>query len=142
MVEEAKMLIKLIVVNSNHFIRYKCKTTSRLSSTTRLSNIWIYITIDDNEKLYINEVLEVLIGVGTFSSTSSFDMQCLLFVAMNQVKKSVPGSLQFLLFYLVVSYSVCLLLEFEATSHNMMFVRRVAVFFRQGETQFTYRLNE
>ena len=82
------MLIKLIVVNSNHFIRYKCKTTSRLSSTTRLSNIiWIYIAIDDNEKLYISEVLEVLIGVGTFSSTSSFDMQWLLFVTMNELKK-------------------------------------------------------
>ena len=141
--EEPKILIKLIVVNSNHFIRYKCKATSRLSSTTRLSNIiWIYIAIDDNEKLYISEVLEVLIGVGTFSSTSSFDMQCLLFVAMNKVKKSMPGNLQFLLFYLVVSYSVCLLLEFEATSHNMMFVGRVAVFFHQGETQFTYHLNE
>ena len=141
--EEPKILIKLIVVNSNHFIRYKCKATSRLSSTTRLSNIiWIYIAIDDNEKLYISEVLEVLIGVGTFSSTSSFDMQCLLFVAMNKVKKSMPGNLQFLLFYLVVSYSVCLLLEFEATSHNMMFVGRVAVFFHQGETQFTYCLYE
>ena len=81
------MLIKLTVVNSNHFIRYKCKTTSRLSNITRLSNIiWIYITIDDNEKLSINELLEVLIGVGTFSSTSSFDTQCLLFVTINELK--------------------------------------------------------
>ena len=52
-------------------------------------------------------MLEVLIGVGTFSSTSSFDMQCLLFVAMNKLKKSRPGGLQFFLFYLVVSQ--CLL---------------------------------
>ena len=36
--------------------------------------------IDDNEKLSIDEVLEVLIGVETFSSTSSFDTQCLLLV--------------------------------------------------------------
>ena len=123
------MLIKLIVVNSNHFIRYKCKTTSRLSNITRLSNIiWIYITIDDNEKLSINEVLEVLIGVGTFSSTTSFDTQCLLFVTMNELKKFMPGGLQFFLFHLVVSYSVCFLLEFEATSHNAMFVGRVVVF--------------
>ena len=85
--EEAKMLIKSIVVNSNHFIRYKSKTTSRLSSITTLSNIiWIYITIDDNEKLSINELLEALIGIGTFSSTSSFDTQCLLFVTMNELK--------------------------------------------------------
>ena len=98
--------------------------------------------IDDNEKLLINEVLEVLIGVGTFSSTSSFDIQYLLFVTMNELKKSMPGGLRFFLFHLVVSYSVCFLLEFEATSHNAMFVGRVVVFFRRGETQFTYRLNE
>ena len=87
-------------------------------------------------------MLEVLIGVVTFSSTSSFDTQCLLFVTMNELKKSMPGGLQFFLFHLVVSYSVCFLLEFEATSHNAMFVGRVVVFFRRGETQFTYRLNE
>ena len=44
------------------------------------------MTIDDNEKLSINEVLEVLIGVGTFSSTSGFNTQCLLFVTMNELK--------------------------------------------------------
>ena len=126
------MLTKLIVVKSNHFIiRYKCKTTSRLSSTTRLSNIWIYITIDDNEKLYINEVLEVIIGVGTFSSKSSFDTQCLLFVTINELKKSMSAGLQFFLFHMVVSHSVCFLLEFKATSHNAMYVGRVVVFFHQ-----------
>ena len=81
--------------------------------------------IDDNEKLSINEVLEVLIGVGTFSSTDSFDMQCLLFDTMNELKKSFPEGLHFLLFHLVVSYSVWFLLEFEATSHNAMFVGTV-----------------
>ena len=90
----------------------------------------------------INEVLEVLIVVGTFSSTSSFDTQSLLFVTTNELKKSMPGGLHFFLFHLVVSYSVCFLLEFEATSHNVMFVGRVVVFFRRGETQFTDRLNE
>ena len=87
-------------------------------------------------------MLEVLVGVGAFSSTSSFDTQCLLFVAMNELKKSMAGCLQFSLYYLVVPYSVCFLLEFEATSHNVMFVGRVAVVFRRGETQFTYSLNE
>ena len=87
-------------------------------------------------------MLEVLIGVGTFTSTSSFDTQCLLFVTMIKLKKSMPGGLQFFLFHMVVSYSVCFLLEFEATSHNAMFVGRVAVLFRRGVTQVTYRLNE
>ena len=45
-------------------------------------------------------MLEVLIGVGTFSSTSSFDTQCLLFVTMNELKKSMPGGLQFFSFSL------------------------------------------
>ena len=54
----------------------------------------------------------------------------------------MPGGLQIFLFHLVVSYSACFLLEFEATSHNVMFVGRVVVFFRRGETQFTYCLNE
>ena len=87
-------------------------------------------------------MLEVLIGVGTFSSTSSFDTQCVLFVAMNELKKSMPEGLQFFLFYLVVSYSVCFLLEFEAASHNAMLAGRAVVFFRRSETKFTYRLNK
>ena len=72
--EEAKMLTNLIVVNSNHFIRYKCK-----------------IVLDGNEKLLINEMQwnEVLIGVGTFTSASSLDTQSLHFVTMNELKKSM-----------------------------------------------------
>ena len=50
-------------------------------------------------KRSINEVLEVLIGVGTFSSTSNFYMQSLLFVTMNELKKFMPGALQFFLFH-------------------------------------------
>ena len=45
----------------------------------------------------------------------------------------MPWGLQFFLFHLVVSYSVCFLLEFEATWLNVMFVGRVEVFFRRGE---------
>ena len=53
-------------------------------------------------------MLEVLIGVGTFSSTSSFDTQCLLFVTMNELKKSMPGGLHFFSFSLG-SFIQCLL---------------------------------
>ena len=55
------------------------------------------IALDDNEKLLINKVLEVLIGVGTLTSTSSFDMQSLQFVTVNELEKSMPG-LQLFLF--------------------------------------------
>ena len=48
------------------------------------------IAADDNEKLLINKVLEVLIGVGTLTSTSSFNMQSLQFVTVNELKKSMP----------------------------------------------------
>ena len=74
------MLIKLIVVNANHFIRYKCKITHCLDSQT-LSN---YIST-------VAEVLEVLLGVGTFTSTSSFDRKSLQFVTMSELKKAMPG---------------------------------------------------
>ena len=57
--EEAKMLIKLIAVDSNYFKRYKSKITQYISTI-----------ILDNEKLSINEVLEVLTGVGPFASTN------------------------------------------------------------------------
>ena len=67
-VKWAKMLIKLIAVDSNQFIRYNCKTKHCLGSQT-LSE-YISTTVLDNEKLSINEVLDVLIGVGTFTSTS------------------------------------------------------------------------
>ena len=82
------MLIKLIVVDSNHFIRYKYKITHCLDSQ-KLSEYILTIVLDDNEKLSINEVLEVLIGVGTFTSTSSFDMQSLQFITMNKLKESM-----------------------------------------------------
>ena len=82
------MLIKLIVVDSNHFIRYKYKITHCLDSQ-KLSEYILKIVLDDNEKLSINEVLEVLIGVGTFTSTSSFDMQSLQFVTINKLKESM-----------------------------------------------------
>ena len=56
------------------------------------------IALDDNEKLLINKVLEVLIVVGTLTSTSSFNMQSLQFVTVNKLKKSMPGGLQLFLF--------------------------------------------
>ena len=37
--------------------------------------------------MLINEVLELLIGIGTFTSRSSFDSQSLQFVTMNKLKK-------------------------------------------------------
>ena len=43
--------------------------------------------------LMINKVLEVLIGAGTFTSTSAFDTQCLQFVTINELQKSMPGGL-------------------------------------------------
>ena len=87
-------------------------------------------------------MLEVLTGVGTFSSTSSFDMQSLLFVTIKELKTSMPEGLHFFLFHLVVPYSACFLLEFETSSYKAMFVGRAVVFFRRGDTHFTYRLNE
>ena len=68
------MFFKLIVVDSNHFVRYKGNITHCLDSQT-LSEYISMIVLDDNEKLSINELLLVLIGVGTFISTSSFDTQ-------------------------------------------------------------------
>ena len=48
--------------------------------TQTLSQYISTIVLDDSEKISINEVLEVLIGVGTFTSTSSFDTQSLQFL--------------------------------------------------------------
>ena len=46
--------------------------------------------LDDNEKISISEVLDILIGAGTFTSTSSSGTQSLQFVTMNELKKSEP----------------------------------------------------
>ena len=45
---------------------------------------------DDNEKLSISEVLDVLISAGTFTSKSSFGTQRFLIVTVNELKKSIP----------------------------------------------------
>ena len=47
---------------------------------------FLLLDADENEKLSINEVLKFLIGVETFTSTSSFDTQSLQFVTMNKLK--------------------------------------------------------
>ena len=49
------------------------------------------IVLHDNETISINEVLEVLICVRTVTNTSSFDIQSLQFVTMNELKKSMSG---------------------------------------------------
>ena len=116
-VEEANMLTKLILVD---FVRCKCKNTPCLDS--QLLSEYISTSVHDNEKLSINEVPEFLIDAWTFTSVSSFDTKSLQFVTMNKLKKSIWGSLQFFPFYSVVPYSVCFLLEFEATSHYVIFV--------------------
>ena len=54
------MLIKLIAADSNHYnIQVQNHALSRLSN----------IIVLDNKKLSINEVLEILTGVGNFTST-------------------------------------------------------------------------
>ena len=57
--------------------------------------IWLLSTIvlDDNQKLWINEVPEVLIGVGTLTSTSSFETQTLAFCYNEWVKNAMPGGM-------------------------------------------------
>ena len=87
------MLIKLIVVDSSHFIRFECKITHCLDSQT-LSEYISTIVLDDNEKHLVSEVPGVLISVGTFTSTRSFDTQSLQLVTINKLKKSMPGGLQ------------------------------------------------
>ena len=84
--EEAKVLMKLILVDPNHFIRYHCIITHCLDSQTYISTI----VLDDNEKRLVSEVLEILIGVTNFTSTSSFHTQSLQFATMNEIKKSTP----------------------------------------------------
>ena len=65
----------------------------------------------------------------------------------------MPGCLWLFTCYLVVSYSVYVLLKFWATSHNVIFVvlqedganvsiHKGGVFFHQRDTQFTYHFNE
>ena len=43
---------------------------------------------------------------------------------MNELKKSMPGGLQLLVFYVVVPCSVYFMLEFEASPQNTLFVGR------------------
>ena len=88
-VEETKMLIKLIAVHSYHFIRCKCKIMHCSDSQT-LSEYISRNIFDDNEKLSISEVLDVLISAGTFTSKSSFGAQRFLIVTVNELKKSIP----------------------------------------------------
>ena len=85
------MLIKLIAVDSNHFMRYRCKITDCLDSQT-LSEYTSTIFLD-NENLLINKVLELLVLAPLPAQVSSFDTQSLQFATMNELKKSMSGGL-------------------------------------------------
>ena len=86
------MLLKLIVVNSQHVVRYKSKITN-CSADLTLSEYIATITLDDGNKISINEVLEVLIGAGSFTNMSCFEKQSLQVVTMEELRKSMPGGL-------------------------------------------------
>ena len=58
----------MTAVDCNHFLRRKCKIMHSLDSQT-LSEYISTIALG-NEKHSINEVLEVLTGVGTFTNTN------------------------------------------------------------------------
>ena len=89
---EVSMLLKLIVVNSQHVVRYKSKITN-CSSDLTLSEYIATITLDDGNKISINEVLEVLIGAGSFTNMSCFEKQSLQVVTVEELRKSMPGGL-------------------------------------------------
>ena len=55
---------------------------------------------------------------------SSFDTQSLQFATMNELKKPMSEGLQLFTLYMLVPYSAYFLLEFEAISHNAMFIGR------------------
>ena len=89
-VKEVKMLIKLIAVDSSILLDTNVKSDSQTLPESILT-----FALDDNEKNLISEVLDILIGAGTFTSTSSFGTQSLQFVTMNELKKSEPGGFLF-----------------------------------------------
>ena len=53
-VKDAKMLIKWIAVNSNHFIRYGCKITHFLNSQTLFEYISNFTKLKYNQNYKIN----------------------------------------------------------------------------------------
>ena len=89
---EVSMLLKLIVVNSQRVVRYKSKITN-CSADLTLSEYIATVTLDDGNKISINEVLEVLIGAGSFTNMSCFEKQSLQVVTMEELRKSMPGGL-------------------------------------------------
>ena len=89
---KVSMLLQLIVVNSQHVVRYKSKFT-HCSADSTLSEYIATITLDNVEKKSIDEVLEVLIGAGFFTNMSCFDKQSLQVVTMEELRKSVPVGL-------------------------------------------------
>ena len=68
---KVSMLLKLIVVNSQHVITYKSKIT-HCSADSMLSEYIATITLDDGKKNSVDEVLEVLIGCWIFQQHELF----------------------------------------------------------------------
>ena len=94
---EAGWLLKLIVVNSQHVVRYKSKII-HCSADSTLSESIATITLDDGKKISIDEVREVLIGAGCFTNMSCFDKQSLQVVTLEELRKSMPSLIYSIIF--------------------------------------------
>ena len=83
------MLLKLNIVNTKHFVRYKTKMTFYEGSKT-LAEYIDSIILDDEQKINVQEIVEVLVGV-SFTDTTCFDKASFSFVNLDELKKSLQG---------------------------------------------------
>lgn len=99
------MLLKLNIVNTKHFVRYKTKMTFCEGSKT-LAEYIDSIILDDGQKINVQEIVEVLVGV-SFTDMTCFDKASFSFVNLDELKKSLQGGLllnRFILYVLIFKF--------------------------------------
>ena len=99
------MLLKLNIVNTKHFVRYKTKMTFCEGSKT-LAEYIDSIILDDGQKINVQEIVEVLVGV-SFTDMTCFDKASFSFVNLDELKKLFQGGLllnRFILYILIFKF--------------------------------------
>ena len=83
------MLLKLAITSAeDHVAQYKAKIT-HCDGSIKTVDYFKKLLLDNGENLKTENILEVLVGAGSFTDISLFDTECMEHVSMDDLQKSL-----------------------------------------------------
>ena len=83
------MLLKLAITSAeDHVAQYKAKIT-HCDGNIKMVDYLKKLLLDNGENLKTENILEVLVGAGSFTDIRLFDTECMEHVSMDDLQKSL-----------------------------------------------------